>query len=35
MIETMEFEKAIAYYDKCMAILENVAQKPPMLVIDI
>ncbi len=35
MIEKNEFEKALSFYDKCMAILENVAQKPPMLVIDI
>ncbi len=35
MIEENNFEKALSYYDKCMAILENVPQKPPMLLIDL
>lgn len=35
MIEEKEFKKAISFYDECMGILENVVQKPPMLLIDL
>ena len=34
-LEDADYTEAIAYYDKCMSILENVAQKPPHLMIDL
>ena len=34
-IQEAKYEEAIEYYDKCMKILENVPQKPPMLLIDL
>jgi len=34
-IQEVKYDEAIEYYDKCMIILENVPQKPPMLLIDL
>lgn len=34
-IQESKYQEAIAYYDKCMKILENVPQKPPLLMIDL
>jgi DNA-binding NtrC family response regulator len=34
-IQEEKHKEAIEYYDKCMKILENVPQKPPMLLIDL
>jgi len=34
-LEDAEYSEAIAYYDKCMSILENVPRKPPQLMIDL
>jgi DNA-binding NtrC family response regulator len=33
-IQEGQHQEAIQYYDRCMKILENVPQKPPMLLID-
>lgn len=34
-IQDAKYNEAIEYYDKCMLLLEDVPQKPPMLLIDI
>lgn len=34
-IQDSKHQEAIEYYDKCLALLENIPQKPPMLMIDI